>query len=57
VGADINDAKISKSIVFGINVWDLRGEFKEQNELIVTRRGGSPITVDNLEVAQFVYLI
>jgi hypothetical protein len=37
----ICNAKISKSNVFGINVWDLQGEFKEQKDLIITTEGGS----------------
>ncbi len=53
----VNNAKISKSSIYGVNVWDLKGQFKEQNELIITPDGESKITVDNIKVAQFVYLI
>ena len=57
LGAKISDAKISGSKVFGVNVWDLEGEFNNQKELIITRPGESAITVDNIEIAQFIYLI
>lgn len=57
IGVNINNAKISGSNVYGVNVWDLEGEFKEQKDLIITREHDSPITVDNLKVAQFVYLL
>lgn len=57
VGTIISNAKISNSIVNGISVWDLEGEFKEQKELIITPLYKSAITVDNIEVAQFIYLI
>ena len=57
VGANINNARISKSNVYGVNIWDLEGEFKEQRDLVITPNDHSPITVDNIKVAQFVYLI
>lgn len=58
VRAKVNNARISKSRIYGVSVWDLEGEFKEQQELIITpssRRHA--ITVDNIKVAQFVYLL
>jgi hypothetical protein len=57
VRAKISNAKISKSNVYGINVWDLEGEFVEQKDLIITPKYQSSVTVDNMKVAQFVYLI
>ncbi len=57
VQTKIDGAKISGSKIYGISVWDLVGEFKEQKELIITPEGESRITVDNIKVAQFVYLI
>jgi len=43
--------------VYGISVWNLKGEPKGQNSLIITREDESAITVDNLKVAQFIYLL
>jgi uncharacterized protein YjbI with pentapeptide repeats len=57
VQAKISHTKISKSRIYGVNVWDLVGEFKEQQELILTPDNESIITVDNIKVAQFVYLL
>ena len=57
IGANIDNADISNSRIYGVNVWDLEGEFKEQNQLIITREGDPEITVDNIKVAQFIYLI
>lgn len=57
VQANISNAKISKSNVYGVNVWDLEGEFREQKDLVITLKNDSPITVDNIKVAQFIYLI
>lgn len=63
----VTGAKISGSSIYGTNVWDLIGEFEEQNDLIIATRGRpgmeefdeeSPsITVDNIKIAQFIYLI
>jgi len=67
----VDGAKVSGSKVYGISVWDLKGEFEEQKDLdisntpflknrlitIFDRYKASGITVDNLEVAQFIYLI
>jgi hypothetical protein len=53
----VKRAIVSDSMVYGINVWDLAGEFAEQNDLIITRQGQPIVTVDNIRVAQFVYLI
>ena len=43
--------------MYGINVWDLEGEFAEQEDLIVTRNNQPVVTVDDIKVAQFIYLI
>ena len=43
-------------MVYGINVWELRGTFAEQKDLVIN--SDFPfITVDNIKVAQFIYLI
>ena len=57
VGANISNAIISKSNVYGVNVWDLEGEFKEQKDLVITPENSPIVTVDDIEVAQFIYLI
>jgi uncharacterized protein YjbI with pentapeptide repeats len=57
LGANVSNAKLSRSWVYGANVWNLKGEFKEQKDLIITDLDESPITVDNIKVAQFIYLI
>jgi uncharacterized protein YjbI with pentapeptide repeats len=57
VHTKVDQAKVSGSSVYSINVWDLEGKFKEQEDLIITSREDPVVTVDNLKVAQFVYLI
>ncbi|HLO15317.1 MAG TPA: pentapeptide repeat-containing protein [Anaerolineales bacterium] len=57
VRTTISNARISNSYVYGINVWDLQGKFREQKDLIITDWDKPRITVDNIKVAQFIYLI
>ncbi len=57
VSTKIDKAKVSGSWVYAVNVWDLEGEFDEQRDLIITHKGQPIITVDNIKVAQFIYLI
>lgn len=57
VETNISNARISKSNVYGVNVWSLEGEFQEQYDLVITPQDQPEITVDNIKVAQFIYLI
>jgi hypothetical protein len=43
--------------VYGISALDVRLEGAIQSNLVITPRNESPIQVDNLEVAQFIYLL
>jgi uncharacterized protein YjbI with pentapeptide repeats len=67
-GANLSEAilirtKLQKAIltgckVYGISAWDLQLEdLKDQTDLIITPTGQSAITVDNIEIAQFIYLL
>jgi uncharacterized protein YjbI with pentapeptide repeats len=57
VGTNIDKAKISRSSVYAVDVWDLEGECAEQQDLVITPARAPIITVDNIKVAQFIYLI
>lgn len=57
VGAEIENAKFTGSHIFGISAWGLFGEPKEQSNLVITQSDEPSITVDNLEVAQFIYIL
>jgi uncharacterized protein YjbI with pentapeptide repeats len=57
VNTVIDKAKISGSWIYAVNVWDLEGEFEEQKDLVITHKDQPIITVDSIEVAQFIYLI
>ena len=53
----VTGAKITEVSIYGISVWDLKGEFEEQKDLKIAQTGNPVITVDNIKVAQFIYLI
>lgn len=64
----IEGATISDCYIYGLSVWDLVGTPKEQSNLIITEgptklnipqdnKSESKITVDDLQVAQFIYFM
>lgn len=57
VQTKIDKTNISGSRIYSINVWDLKGEFADQKDLVITRAEEPVITVDNVKIAQFIYLI
>lgn len=52
-----NKAIFTGCRIHGISAWDLQLEEAQQTNLIITPTGEPDITVDNLEVAQFIYLL
>jgi hypothetical protein len=57
VGTNLEGANLKACRVFGISAWDVRLEGAIQSNLVITPYYESPIQVDNLEVAQFIYLL
>jgi Pentapeptide repeats (8 copies) len=56
--ADVTDADLTGSRIYGVSAWGLKLSDKtKQRNLIITERGEPEITVDNIEVAQFIYLL
>ena len=55
--ADLTDADLTGCRVYGASAWDLKLDRAKQQNLVITREGEPEITVDNIEVAQFVYLL
>lgn len=56
-GTILQDAVLNGCTVYGIAAWGLVGEPRRQSNLIITLDNEPKITVDNLEVAQFIYLL
>ena len=50
-------ANLTGCRVYGISAWDLKLDGAKQKDLIITPYNEPEITVDNLEVAQFIYLL
>jgi uncharacterized protein YjbI with pentapeptide repeats len=57
VAADVSEAIFSGTLVYGCSFWNLKGTPKEQLNVVITPQTEAPITVDNIEVAQFIYLL
>jgi uncharacterized protein YjbI with pentapeptide repeats len=58
VKTELGGANLSGARVYGASVWDLKLDDKTiQSNLVITPTGSAEVTVDNLEVAQFVYLV
>lgn len=56
-GTTMQNTILNKCKVYGVSIWDLHGEIKEQKDLIITMTGEPEVTVDNIKVAQFIYLL
>ena len=57
VSNDFTETKLSGCFVYGISSWDLNLKNSVQENLIITKEDQPMITVDNIELAQFLYLI
>ena len=61
-GADLvrtgfNKANLTGCLVYGLSAWDVQLEGAIQSDLIITPEGAPVVTVDSLEIAQFIYLL
>ena len=57
VGTRLRNARLRKCHVYGTSVWGVETSGADQTDLLITRRDEPAITVDNLEIAQFIYLL
>ena len=57
VETNLKKADLSGCNIYGIAAWNLKLEGAKQSNLIVSHDTEPRITVDNLEVAQFIYLL
>jgi uncharacterized protein YjbI with pentapeptide repeats len=57
VGADLTGAILNDARIYGISAWDVQKENLQQENLIVTPQGEPDVSVADLEVAQFIYLL
>lgn len=55
---NLEDADLTGCHIYAISAWNMKiNENTKQSNLIITRPDESTVTVDNLEVAQFIYLL
>jgi hypothetical protein len=58
VGTNLVDATLTDCSIYGVSAWGVTlSERTKQQGLIITPKGEPAVTVDDLEVAQFVYLL
>ena len=57
VGTSLRGATLVGCSIHGVSVWRVDLEAAEQRDLVVSGFGEPTVTVDNLEVAQFIYLL
>lgn len=56
-GANMTKADLTGCLIHGISAWGIHLQDTSQKDLVITDEDETRITVDNLEVAQFVYLL
>ncbi|MFZ2456695.1 MAG: pentapeptide repeat-containing protein [Candidatus Altiarchaeia archaeon] len=57
IQTDVSNSIFTGCAVYGISAWDLKGIPQDQSSLRITAECNNAITVENLEVAQFIYLL
>ena len=57
IKTDFTDALLDHCKIYGISSWDIILENTKQKDLLITLEDEPIITVDNLEIAQFIYLL
>lgn len=57
IGTNLEGATLTGCRIYGISVWGLNLKDAMQKDLIITNYNEPAITIDNLEVAQFIYLL
>jgi hypothetical protein len=54
---DLTLADLTGCRIYGVSAWGLKLERTKQQDLVITPYDAPEITVDNIEVAQFIYLL
>jgi uncharacterized protein YjbI with pentapeptide repeats len=57
IDTDFSGADLTGCLIYGVSAWRLNLEGAKQRNLVITRADEPAITVDNIEVAQFIYLV
>jgi hypothetical protein len=57
IEVDLTNANLANCTIYGISAWGLKLEGTDQSNLVITRPDEPTITIDNIEVGQFIYLL
>lgn len=57
INVNVSETDCSGARVYGISAWNLTGKPKSQSDLIITPENEPTVVVDDLQVAQFIYLL
>jgi uncharacterized protein YjbI with pentapeptide repeats len=57
IETDFSGADLTGCRIYGVSAWRLKLEGAKQQNLVITRADEPAISVDNIEVAQFIYLM
>jgi uncharacterized protein YjbI with pentapeptide repeats len=58
IDVDVSGASLAGSNVYGIAVWNLTiNDATDESNLVITKKDEPSITVDSIEIAQFIYLL
>jgi Pentapeptide repeats (8 copies) len=57
VNSDLTGADLTGCRIFGVSAWGLKLEGAKQRNLVIRHEDEPEITVDNIEIAQFIYLL
>jgi len=57
VETDFTGATLNRCFIYGISAWNVKLEGAKQDSLVITPDNEPTITVDNLKIAQFIYLL
>jgi hypothetical protein len=57
VNTNLTGAHLTGCHIYGVSAWNLKTERAKQENLVITSENEPAITVDNIEVAQFIYLM
>jgi len=57
IETNLREATLTECLIYGISVWNVDLEGATQDSLVITNFGEPTITVDNLKIAQFIYLL
>jgi uncharacterized protein YjbI with pentapeptide repeats len=57
IETNLEGANLTDCHVFGLSAWNVRLDHAVQHDLVISGPADPPITCDNLEIAQFLYLL